>query len=209
MSPPPGRKRSQKALVDHATSKSVDANPSAALTQQIASSVRQERHNNAPADAATAPASEAPPPKRAPDNSSKGQAEPPPRWGLPSNPKSWINHSRSSSRGSGPSSRFRARIPSIPETNANRPPATDEDDPFQYDKQSIIEERRSRSRGPAQPQSRSHTKSRSRDINQGYPCPFRRRNPVVFNVRDHESCAKRPFADISELRYVTLPTRMV
>ncbi|PSR81543.1 hypothetical protein BD289DRAFT_438915 [Coniella lustricola] len=191
MSPPPGRKRSHKALIDHTSSKSVDANPSAALTQQIASSVRQERHGNATANAPSAAAS------------GTGQAEPPPRWGLPSNPKSWINHSRSSSRSSGPGSRLRTRIPSIPEANAMRPPNTEEeDDPFQYDSQNVIDERRSRSREPGhmQSQSRSHTKSRSRDINQGFPCPFRRRNPVVFNVRDHESCARRPFADISELR---------
>ncbi|KXX74658.1 hypothetical protein MMYC01_209264 [Madurella mycetomatis] len=34
-----------------------------------------------------------------------------------------------------------------------------------------------------------------------YPCPFRKRNPVRFNVRDHERCAKGPFGSMSELRY--------
>ncbi|GAB1315536.1 C2H2-type domain-containing protein [Madurella fahalii] len=34
-----------------------------------------------------------------------------------------------------------------------------------------------------------------------YPCPFRKRNPVRFNVRDHERCAKAPFGSMSELRY--------
>ncbi|KAK4466853.1 hypothetical protein QBC42DRAFT_258178 [Cladorrhinum samala] len=33
-----------------------------------------------------------------------------------------------------------------------------------------------------------------------YPCPFRKRNPVRFNIRDHESCAKTPFDSILDLR---------
>ncbi|KAK4135074.1 hypothetical protein BT67DRAFT_290761 [Trichocladium antarcticum] len=33
-----------------------------------------------------------------------------------------------------------------------------------------------------------------------YPCPFRKRNPVRFNVRDHERCAKA-IGSISELRW--------
>jgi hypothetical protein len=36
-----------------------------------------------------------------------------------------------------------------------------------------------------------------------YPCPFRKRNPVRFNVRDHERCAKAPFGTIQELRWVS------
>ncbi|KAK4643730.1 hypothetical protein QC761_405570 [Podospora bellae-mahoneyi] len=33
-----------------------------------------------------------------------------------------------------------------------------------------------------------------------YPCPFRKRNPVRFNIREHESCAKAPFS-FTELRH--------
>lgn len=33
-----------------------------------------------------------------------------------------------------------------------------------------------------------------------FPCPFRKRNPVRFNVRNHERCAKAPFSSLSELR---------
>ncbi|KAM7183642.1 hypothetical protein V8F20_012545 [Naviculisporaceae sp. PSN 640] len=33
-----------------------------------------------------------------------------------------------------------------------------------------------------------------------YPCPFRRRNPARFNVRDHTHCAKTLFGSIQELR---------
>lgn len=36
-----------------------------------------------------------------------------------------------------------------------------------------------------------------------YPCPFRRRNPVRFNVRDHTHCAKTLFGSTQELRYET------
>ncbi|KAM7199765.1 hypothetical protein V8F20_005635 [Naviculisporaceae sp. PSN 640] len=31
-------------------------------------------------------------------------------------------------------------------------------------------------------------------------CPFRKRNPVKFNVRDHQSCAVQSFPDISQLK---------
>lgn len=33
-----------------------------------------------------------------------------------------------------------------------------------------------------------------------YPCPFRKRNPTRFNVRNHERCAKAALGSISELR---------
>ncbi|KAG6357713.1 hypothetical protein INS49_013592 [Diaporthe citri] len=33
-----------------------------------------------------------------------------------------------------------------------------------------------------------------------FSCPFRKRNPIRFNVRDHESCALKPFADFALLK---------
>ena len=33
-----------------------------------------------------------------------------------------------------------------------------------------------------------------------FPCPFRRRNPMRFNVRDHEHCAKAQFSSPLDLR---------
>jgi len=33
-----------------------------------------------------------------------------------------------------------------------------------------------------------------------YPCPFRRRNPMRFNIRDHEHCARMQFSAIVDLR---------
>lgn len=32
-----------------------------------------------------------------------------------------------------------------------------------------------------------------------YPCPFRRQNPVRFNIREHESCARAPFFSMSDM----------
>ncbi|KAL2128021.1 hypothetical protein VTI74DRAFT_9841 [Chaetomium olivicolor] len=32
-----------------------------------------------------------------------------------------------------------------------------------------------------------------------YSCPFRKRNPARFNIRDHESCARAPLCSVSEL----------
>lgn len=32
-----------------------------------------------------------------------------------------------------------------------------------------------------------------------YPCPFRKRNPVRFNVREHEACAKAPFESVAAM----------
>ena len=33
-----------------------------------------------------------------------------------------------------------------------------------------------------------------------YPCPFRKRNPARFNIRDHEGCARAPFDSILRLK---------
>jgi hypothetical protein len=33
-----------------------------------------------------------------------------------------------------------------------------------------------------------------------FSCPFRKRNPVKFNIRDHQSCALQPFPTLSLLK---------
>ncbi|KAL2174625.1 uncharacterized protein P884DRAFT_287299 [Thermothelomyces heterothallicus CBS 202.75] len=33
-----------------------------------------------------------------------------------------------------------------------------------------------------------------------YPCPYRKRNPARFNIRDHEDCARAPFDSIRALK---------
>ncbi|KAK0640735.1 hypothetical protein B0T16DRAFT_460892 [Cercophora newfieldiana] len=34
-----------------------------------------------------------------------------------------------------------------------------------------------------------------------FPCPYRRRNPIRFNIRDHEHCARTQFATMLDLRH--------
>ncbi|KAK4170923.1 hypothetical protein QBC36DRAFT_340995 [Triangularia setosa] len=46
---------------------------------------------------------------------------------------------------------------------------------------------------------RDHSEASHDTTGPKYPCPFRKRNPVRFNIRDHESCAQTPFSFI-ELR---------
>ncbi|KAL2194394.1 hypothetical protein P885DRAFT_43318 [Corynascus similis CBS 632.67] len=38
------------------------------------------------------------------------------------------------------------------------------------------------------------------DIMISYPCPFRKRNPARFNIRDREECARAPFDSIQSLK---------
>lgn len=42
----------------------------------------------------------------------------------------------------------------------------------------------------------------TRDAASAYPCPFRKRNPARFNVREHERCARAAFGTVGELRFV-------
>jgi len=41
---------------------------------------------------------------------------------------------------------------------------------------------------------------RTGDDDQRLSCPFRKRNPVKFNVRDHQNCAVQSFPDLSQLK---------
>ncbi|KAK0651070.1 hypothetical protein B0T16DRAFT_453575 [Cercophora newfieldiana] len=41
---------------------------------------------------------------------------------------------------------------------------------------------------------------RTDNEDQRLSCPFRKRNPVKFNVRDHQSCAVQSFPDVSQLK---------
>ena len=44
------------------------------------------------------------------------------------------------------------------------------------------------------------TKSARIDEDQYLSCPYRKRNPVRFNVRDHQNCAVQSFPDIAQLK---------
>jgi len=50
---------------------------------------------------------------------------------------------------------------------------------------------------PDTPQQRKKLKCEPEE----YPCPFRKRNPVRFNCRDFEYCAKAPFKSMTDLKY--------
>ncbi|OTB16221.1 hypothetical protein K445DRAFT_300163 [Daldinia sp. EC12] len=37
-------------------------------------------------------------------------------------------------------------------------------------------------------------------IQEGFSCPYRKRNPIRFNIHDHEKCANRSFSSMTELK---------
>ncbi|KAL0764088.1 hypothetical protein CaCOL14_013415 [Colletotrichum acutatum] len=43
------------------------------------------------------------------------------------------------------------------------------------------------------------------DVEKGYSCPFRKRNPSKFNARDFDSCANRSYKDITDLSRQSKP----
>jgi len=38
----------------------------------------------------------------------------------------------------------------------------------------------------------------------GFPCPLRKKNPLQYNIREWEYCAKAPFKDMTELKQVLI-----
>ncbi|KAI1471724.1 uncharacterized protein F4812DRAFT_455832 [Daldinia caldariorum] len=52
------------------------------------------------------------------------------------------------------------------------------------------------------PQNRLSVKNRNKKyrVQEGFSCPYRKRNPIRFNVRDHEKCANRSFPNMTELK---------
>lgn len=182
MAPPPGRRRSCKVTQDDSCrpepKETEDANPSEALTSQIASSIRQER-NRARASG------EAP---------LKAQQNEQPQWRT-------LKHRGQKSESSipatkSPSARVAQKSRSLP---PGRRQSEDDDDPFAYDKLNRENFTARRSLSPV----RGVQKNDRHVTVHEFPCPYRRRNPVLFNVRDHEHCARRPFSDLGELKYVS------
>lgn len=189
MAPPPGRRRSCKSTLSTTMNSEaldrVDANPSEALTSQIASSILQERYGVRGTDAAPRRVQEAV--RRCLQDVSATVQSDHPQWDLPKYPTGTARSRAMRSRSSSPVSEHR------PKRSGARA-AEEDEDPFLYD-------------GPGSRNERGHNnagqrRKRGEDDGQAYPCPFRRRNPILFNVRDHETCAKRPFSSILELRYV-------
>lgn len=172
---------------------SIDANPSETLTTQIASSILQERYGVRGANAAPPRVQEAV--RRCLEDVSKTVRSEHPQWDLPKYHGQHFRSSLSVSRSSSRDSEYgRRRVGVLPE---------EEDDPFLYDKND--NERASMIRAKEQDDSSRALEGRAGTDSQGYPCPFRRRDPISFNVRDYESCSRRPFADILELKYASVP----
>lgn len=222
MAPPPGKRRSGMTyLVDAPLdtlvepSETVDADPSDALTCQIASSILRERYGVDSAEAVPLKVHEA---VRVclRDVSSTVQHEHP-HWGLPT-------YHRSSPPPPPPGSSLGSSMPAGSEAAAAsrgakhdrrsahadrsrrrkrgpRQRGDSDDDPFQYDKCS------NQDGGGHAPSEDSGApslakKAKRQSHSQGYPCPYRRRNPVLFNIREHEHCARRNFANMNELKSV-------
>jgi hypothetical protein len=53
---------------------------------------------------------------------------------------------------------------------------------------------------PVETQKRSSRKRIKAEEDDEFPCPFRKRNPHRFNIRDYEYCARAPFKNMSELK---------
>ena len=49
--------------------------------------------------------------------------------------------------------------------------------------------------------SESGKRSKKPPVEEKYACPFRKRNPLRFNVRDYTPCALSPFSDIPSMKY--------
>ncbi|KAI1800712.1 hypothetical protein F4811DRAFT_564554 [Daldinia bambusicola] len=52
------------------------------------------------------------------------------------------------------------------------------------------------------PQNRLTVKGKNKKYRdqEGFSCPYRKRNPIRFNIRDHEKCANRSFPNMTELK---------
>ncbi|KAG6361688.1 hypothetical protein INS49_009916 [Diaporthe citri] len=188
---PGTKKNSQK--VDHPP---FDADPSAALTSRIAASILREGYGVRAAKT-TVPLKVQDAVERClQEVSTTVQKEHPP-WALPQyrprDPRPYAGDSDSQSRTS--------EVASDPEVPANRTrygvSSGEDEDPFAYDnsKESLYQKLYGFGSGGRGMRARLHEASRP------YSCPFRKRNPVMFNVRDHEHCAKRPFFGMQELKH--------
>ncbi|KAJ0109743.1 hypothetical protein J7T55_004292 [Diaporthe amygdali] len=173
----------------------VDADPSAALTSRIAASILREGYG-VKAAKTTVPLKVQDAVHRClQEVSTTVQREHPP-WALPQyrpgDSKPYAADSDSQSRTSEQLSEHEASV------NRTRYGVSsgDEEDPFAYDnsKETLYQQLYGFGNGGRR------MKARLQDASRPYSCPFRKRNPVMFNVRDHEHCAKRPFFGIAELK---------
>lgn len=179
-------------------SDTVDADPSDALTSRIASSILRERYGVDSTEAVPLKVQEA---VRSclRDVSSTVEHEYP-QWGLPTYHPAKGSRSAKNRFDKSPKSHSRKANSDAPRSRKRGPtqPGEEDDDPFQYDKRNTVNGVGDQRDGIRELAIRK--KAKLRDVLSGYPCPYRRRNPVLFNVREHEHCARRNFADMTELK---------
>lgn len=199
MAPPPGRKKSGLAKTDlpmdsypHDT---IDADPSAALTSRIAASILREGYGVRAAKT-TVPLKVQDAVHRCLQEVSTTVNKEHAPWALPQyRPRGSTSNAAGSDAQSGTSEQL-----SDHEASVNRArygvSSGDDEDPFAYDnsKESQWQQLYGFGKGGRGMKARLHDASRP------YSCPFRKRDPVLFNVRDHEHCAKRPFFGMTELK---------
>lgn len=121
-----------------------------------------------------------------------------PRWSLPSYSSESF---RTSTIGSDSSSRNSTQYSDPWSTSSrkrNSRQAGNDDDDSSRGGGADDDSRRDENDAPSNDGQRKKMKVRKET--ETFPCPFRRRNPVLFNIRDHEHCARKPFNDASELK---------
>lgn len=196
MAPPPGRRRSfldkTNSLMDIKPQASCDADPSAALTSRIAASILREGYG-VQATRSTVPLKVQDAVGRCIKEVSTTVEDEHPQWALP---KYYADEFRSSTPSSD-SDHFSNCLGSD-SRRASDQAGDDSEHLFRYDQAQNNRARRTSGYRSLN----QRRKAKVLDASKAYPCPFRRRSPVMFNVRDHEHCAKRPFSGITELKYV-------
>ena len=175
----------------------VDADPSAALTSRIAASILREGYGVRTAKT-TVPLKVQDAVQRClQEVSATVQREHPP-WALAQYRQ---RDSKPSAAESDPQPRTSEQL-SETDVSVSRNgcgvSSGEDEDPFAYDisKETLYQNMYGFGSGGRGVRARLHDASRP------YSCPFRKRNPVMFNVRDHEHCAKRPYFGLQELKYV-------
>lgn len=196
MAPPPGRRRSlldeTSSLMDIKPYGSCDADPSEALASRIAASILREGYGVQAANSMV-PLKVQDAVGRCLQEVSTTVDNEHPQWALPT----YFADEFRSSTPSSDSDQFSDYSGCSNRKRTSDNAGDNDRNLFRYDQAQDGRERRdSRHRGLDQ-----RKKAKAVDGSKAYPCPFRRRNPVMFNVRDHEHCAKRPFSDIPELKY--------
>ncbi|ROW08460.1 hypothetical protein VMCG_03184 [Cytospora schulzeri] len=195
MAPPPGRRRSfldkTNSLMDIKPHGTCDADPSEALTSRIAASILREGYG-VQAAKSTVPLKVQDAVGRCLQEVSTTVGEEHPQWALPT----YYADKFRSSTPSSESDQFSDYAGSNNSRRTFNHPGDNDEYLFRYDQAH---------NGRKRPGSGHRDLSQRRkpnvlDGSQAYPCPFRRRNPVMFNVRDHEHCARRPFPNIPELK---------